>query len=147
MYRTPSGEQSVRSIPTYKRSVFSMKQTARLSRCAFLLLQCEPLASWDWEQPLLSPRKRDCSANKLIGTSFNRFIATKKTRYQAGFFMFICLVIQRLRHQLFPRISGRPSFAEPITTTLVFGLLAKADVASIPFHFNSSWLMPLETMA
>ena len=50
-------------------------------------------------------------------------------------------------NQLPPRIKGKPSSAFPMTTTLEFGLLANADVASIPFHFSNSLLMPRETIS
>merc|ERR1712080_384142 len=45
-----------------------------------------------------------------------------------------------------PRTSGKPSLADPTTTTLELGLFASSMVASIPFHFKSFSSMPLLTM-
>src|SRR5579864_4191847 len=45
-----------------------------------------------------------------------------------------------------PRISGSPFFEFPTTTTLVFGLLAKVSVASIPFHSSNDGVIPWATI-
>ena len=44
------------------------------------------------------------------------------------------------------KISGMPFLELPITTTLVFWLLAISIVASMPFHSSSCWFNPCATM-